>query len=147
MATRSSCQQKVYSREILKALSSFASLYTTSVPPLPRHRSSPSRSSRSLLQTWWGCVAWHNHLRDIFANFCHCGHLSLRVEVGYCISRDHVNSHTADVLVQDGTEEIQQPSTLRSLHKLKMSSQGWPLTLPLAYPFRTLLLWLTSMID
>ena len=42
----------------------------------------------------------HNHLRDIFANFCRRAHLSVRVEVGYGLARDHVNSRPADVLVQ-----------------------------------------------
>ena len=45
-------------------------------------------------------VARHNHLRDIFANFCRRAHLSVRVEVGYGLARDHVNSRPADVLVQ-----------------------------------------------
>ena len=45
-------------------------------------------------------VARHNHLRDIFANFCRQAHLSVRVEVGYGLARDHVNSRPADVLVQ-----------------------------------------------
>ena len=45
-------------------------------------------------------VARHNHLRDIFANFCRQAHLSVRVEVGYGLARDHVNSRPADALVQ-----------------------------------------------
>ena len=45
-------------------------------------------------------VARHNHLRDTFANFCRRAHLSVRVEVGYGLARDHVNSCPADVLVQ-----------------------------------------------
>ena len=45
-------------------------------------------------------VARHNHLRDIVANFCRQAHLSVRVEVGYGLARDHVNSRPADVLVQ-----------------------------------------------
>ena len=45
-------------------------------------------------------VARHNHLRDIVANFCRRAHLSVRVEVGYGLARDHVNSRPADVLVQ-----------------------------------------------
>ena len=44
-------------------------------------------------------VARHNHLRDIFANFCRKAHLSVRVEVGYGLARDHVNSRPVDVLV------------------------------------------------
>ena len=42
-------------------------------------------------------VTRHNHLRDIFANFCRRAHLSVRVEVGYGLARDHVNSRPADV--------------------------------------------------
>ena len=41
-------------------------------------------------------VARHNHLRDIFANFCRRAHLSVRVEVEYGLARDHVNSRPAD---------------------------------------------------
>ena len=63
-------------------------------------------------------VARHNRLRDIFANFCRRAHLSVRVEVGYGLARDHINSHPADILVQDGTGESQQPLTLQSLHPL-----------------------------
>ena len=42
----------------------------------------------------------HNHLCDIF-NFCRHAHLSMRVEVRYALSIDHINSHPADILVQD----------------------------------------------
>ena len=45
-------------------------------------------------------VARHNRLRDIFAKFCRRAHLSVRVEVGYGLARDHVNSRPANVLVQ-----------------------------------------------
>ena len=45
-------------------------------------------------------VARHNHLRDIFAKFAVVTHLSVTVEVGYGLARDHVNSRPADVLVQ-----------------------------------------------
>ena len=45
-------------------------------------------------------VAQHNHLQDIFANFCHRAHLSVRVEGGYGLARDHINSRPADILVQ-----------------------------------------------
>ena len=44
-------------------------------------------------------MAMHNHLRDFFAAFCRCAHLSVMVEVGY-LGTGHVNSHPADVLVQ-----------------------------------------------
>ena len=63
-------------------------------------------------------VARHNRLRDIFANFCRRAHLSVRVEVGYGLARDHINSRPADILVQDGTGESQQPLALQSLHPL-----------------------------
>ena len=45
-------------------------------------------------------VTWHNRLRDTLANFCHWAHLSVRVEVGYGLARDHINSRSADILVQ-----------------------------------------------
>ena len=45
-------------------------------------------------------VARPNHLRDIFADFCHRAHLPVKVEVGYGLGRDNVNSRPADVLVQ-----------------------------------------------
>ena len=45
-------------------------------------------------------VARHNSLRDIFANFCRRAHLSVLVEVGYGLARDHINSRPADILVQ-----------------------------------------------
>ena len=45
-------------------------------------------------------VTRHNQLRDIFADFCRRAHLSVRLEVGHGLSRDHVNSCPADVLVQ-----------------------------------------------
>ena len=45
-------------------------------------------------------VARHNHLRDILVDFCGRAHLPVKVEVGYCLGRDNVNSRPADVLVQ-----------------------------------------------
>ena len=45
-------------------------------------------------------VALHNCLRDIFANFCHRAQLSVQVELGYGLARDHINSRPADILVQ-----------------------------------------------
>ena len=39
-----------------------------------------------------GVVARHNHLQDIVANVCRQAHLSVRVEVGYGLVMDHVNS-------------------------------------------------------
>ena len=38
--------------------------------------------------------------RDTFAEFCHRAHLSVRVEVGYGLSGDHINARPVDVLVQ-----------------------------------------------
>ena len=45
-------------------------------------------------------VSRHNHLHDIFADFCRWAHLSVKVEVGYGLCRDHINSRPADILVQ-----------------------------------------------
>ena len=45
-------------------------------------------------------VARHNRLRDIVTNFCRRAHLSVQVEVGYGLARDHINSRPADILVQ-----------------------------------------------
>ncbi|KAL5500176.1 hypothetical protein EMCRGX_G011690 [Ephydatia muelleri] len=45
-------------------------------------------------------VARHNCLQDNIANFCRRAHLSVRVEVGYGLARDHMNSRPADILVQ-----------------------------------------------
>ena len=45
-------------------------------------------------------VSQHNNLRDIFADICRRAHLSVKVEVGYGLSREHFNSRPADVLVQ-----------------------------------------------
>ena len=41
----------------------------------------------------------------------------MKVEVGYGLARDHVNSDPADVLVQ-GWDRGMQPLTLLSLHPL-----------------------------
>ena len=45
-------------------------------------------------------VTRHNHLRNIFTEFCHCAHLSVRVEAGRGLLGVNRNSHPADVLVQ-----------------------------------------------
>ena len=45
-------------------------------------------------------VTRHNHLRDTFAELCHRAHLPVRVEVGYGLCGDHINTRPADVLVQ-----------------------------------------------
>eukprot|EP00731_Ephydatia_muelleri_P004034 Em0002g210a len=55
--------------------------------------------------SWTSCrhrgdvVIRHNHLRNIFAEFCRRAHLSVRVEVGQGLSRVQRNSCPADVLV------------------------------------------------
>ncbi|KAL5510358.1 hypothetical protein EMCRGX_G005888 [Ephydatia muelleri] len=41
-------------------------------------------------------IAQHNHLRDIFADFCCHAHLPVKAEVGYGLGRDNVNSRPAD---------------------------------------------------
>ena len=45
-------------------------------------------------------VTRHNLLRDILAGFCRRAHLSVKVEVGYGLSRENINSRPADILVQ-----------------------------------------------
>ena len=45
-------------------------------------------------------VTWHNLLRDILAGFCRRAHLSVKIEVGYGLSRENINSRPADILVQ-----------------------------------------------
>ena len=44
-------------------------------------------------------VIRHNHLRNIFAEFCRRAHLSVRVEIGQGLSRVQSSSRPADVLV------------------------------------------------
>ena len=46
-------------------------------------------------------VTRHNRLRDIIVEFCRQAHLSVRVEVGFGLSRVQRNTCPADVLVQD----------------------------------------------
>ena len=45
-------------------------------------------------------VTRHNRLRDTFADFCRQAHLSVKIEVGHGLSRDHINRRPADILVQ-----------------------------------------------
>ena len=52
-------------------------------------------------------VIRHNRLRNIFAEFCHRAHLSVRVEVGQGLSRVHSNSCPADVLVDAWESSLQ----------------------------------------
>ena len=53
-----------------------------------------------LFNYYYYVFARQNRLRDIFANFCCRAHLSVQVEVGYGLARDHINSCPADILVQ-----------------------------------------------
>ena len=54
------------------------------------------------ISCWHGgdVITRHSHLRDTFAKLCHRAHLPGRVEVGYGLSGDHINTRSADVLVQ-----------------------------------------------
>ena len=61
-------------------------------------------------------IAQHNHLRDIFADFCCHAHLPVKAEVGYGLGRDNVNSRPADVLVQ-GLDRG-KPTSLLHRHSL-----------------------------
>ena len=45
-------------------------------------------------------VTRHNLLRDILAGFCRRAHLSVKIEVGYGLSRENINSRPANILVQ-----------------------------------------------
>ena len=45
-------------------------------------------------------VTRHNLLRDILAGFCRRAHLSVKIEVGYGLSLENINSRPADILVQ-----------------------------------------------
>ena len=41
----------------------------------------------------------HNHLCDVFVEFCHHAHLGVRVELGSCLTPDLSHTWPADVLV------------------------------------------------
>ena len=43
-------------------------------------------------------VTRHNHLRDTFAELCHRAHLPVRVEVGYGLSGDHINTRPGQLM-------------------------------------------------
>ena len=45
-------------------------------------------------------VTRHNLLRDILAGFCRRAHLTVKIEVGYGLSGENINSRPADILVQ-----------------------------------------------
>eukprot|EP00731_Ephydatia_muelleri_P005537 Em0002g1713a len=51
---------------------------------------------------WHGgfVVTRQNLLRDILAGFCRQAHLSVKIEVGYGLSRENINSRPADIYVQ-----------------------------------------------
>ena len=44
-------------------------------------------------------VIRHNHLRDVFVDFCRRAHLSVSVEKGHGLTRDHCHTRPADVLI------------------------------------------------
>eukprot|EP00731_Ephydatia_muelleri_P035335 Em0115g3a len=44
-------------------------------------------------------VIRHNHLRDVFVDFCRRAHLSVSVEKGHGLTRDHSHTRPADVLI------------------------------------------------
>ena len=44
-------------------------------------------------------VIRHNHLRDVFVDFCQRAHLSVSVEKGHGLTRDHSHTRPADVLI------------------------------------------------
>eukprot|EP00731_Ephydatia_muelleri_P010463 Em0005g1049a len=81
----------------------FQSLLSSSSPTIPSTGLDlhlDARSPCSHCRHGGDVVAQHNRLRDILANFCRRAHLSVRVEVGYGLARDHINSRPADILVQ-----------------------------------------------
>ena len=41
----------------------------------------------------------HNHLRDVIVDFCQRAHLSVTVEKGHGLTRDHNHTRPADVLI------------------------------------------------
>ena len=44
-------------------------------------------------------VVRHNHLRDVVVDFCRRAHLSVSIEKGHGLTRDHSHSRPADVLI------------------------------------------------
>ena len=44
-------------------------------------------------------VVRHNHLRDVIVDFCRGAHLSVTVEKGHGLTRDHNHTRPADVLI------------------------------------------------
>ena len=74
----------------------------------------------------------HNHLRDVFADFGRCAQLSVKVEVGCGLSRDHINSRPADVQVQSWDRgkpavfdvTVASPLTPAALKEASVSARG-----------------------
>ena len=44
-------------------------------------------------------VVRHNHLHDVVVDFCRRAHLSVSIEKGHGLTRDHSHSRPADVLI------------------------------------------------
>ena len=44
-------------------------------------------------------VVRHNHLRDVFVDFCQQAHLSVSVEKGHGLTRDHSHTRPLDMLI------------------------------------------------
>ena len=59
-------------------------------------------------------VTLHNLLRDILAGFCRRAHLSVKIEVGYGLSRENINSRPADILC---SELGQRPPSCFQCHR------------------------------
>ena len=49
----------------------------------------------------------HNRLRDVFVDFCRRAHLSVSVEKGHGLTRDHSHTRPADVLMTNATPDQQ----------------------------------------
>ena len=44
-------------------------------------------------------VVWHSHLHDVFVDFCQRVHLSVSMEKGHDLTRDHSHTKPANVLI------------------------------------------------
>ena len=73
--------------------------YTISVPIRPDITLDPLGHHAVSCRHGGDVVIRHNRLRNIFAEFCRCAHLSVRVEVSQGLSRVQSSSRPADVLV------------------------------------------------
>ena len=56
-------------------------------------------------------VVRHNHLHDVIVDFCRRPHLSVTVEKGHGLTRNHNHTRPADVSLRGGTEESLQRLT------------------------------------